>query len=139
MMTTETGATADPVRLGGSASSIMNKVQEIIGEVPQKQLSVEDLRRMREPVKRLVEAGRVLAVQEDQYGRRFARITLQEGQLFLHPLMRQPTPSHAHTLQRVITLTTHVFGSPMHTPQTIKPRHGKSITTWSSAEHTRIS
>ncbi|XP_069182313.1 peptidyl-prolyl cis-trans isomerase-like [Procambarus clarkii] len=50
-------------------------------------------------VKRLVEAGRVLAVQEDQDGRRSARIILQDGQLYLHPLLRQPTPAHAHTLQ----------------------------------------
>ncbi|XP_069181110.1 uncharacterized protein [Procambarus clarkii] len=99
MMTTETGATADPVYLGDSASSIMNKVQEITGEIHQKQLTVEDLRRMREPVKRLVEVGRVLAVQEDQDGRRSVRITLQDGQLFLHPLLRQPTPVHSHTLQ----------------------------------------
>nr|XP_045591169.1 uncharacterized protein LOC123753223 [Procambarus clarkii] len=56
MTTTETGATADPVHLGDSASSIMNKVKEITGQIPQKQLTVEDLRRMREPVKRLVEA-----------------------------------------------------------------------------------
>ncbi|XP_069161501.1 uncharacterized protein [Procambarus clarkii] len=54
---------------------------------------------MREPVKRLVEAGRVLAVQEDQDGRRSAKITLQDGQLYLHPLLRQPTPAHAYTLQ----------------------------------------
>ncbi|XP_069194021.1 uncharacterized protein [Procambarus clarkii] len=99
MMTTETGATADPVHLGDSASSIMNKVQEITGEIPQKQLTVEDLRRMREPVKRLLVAGRVLAVQEDQDGRRSARITLQDGQLYLHSLPSQPTPAHAHTLQ----------------------------------------
>ncbi|XP_069194019.1 uncharacterized protein [Procambarus clarkii] len=98
MMTTVTGATADPVHLGDSASSIMNKVQEITGEIPQKQLTVGDLR-LREPVKRLVEAGRVLAVQEDQDGRRSARITLQDGQLYLHSLLRQPTPAHAHTLQ----------------------------------------
>ncbi|XP_069180688.1 peptidyl-prolyl cis-trans isomerase-like [Procambarus clarkii] len=50
-------------------------------------------------VKSLVEAGRVVAVQEDQDGRRSARITLQDGQLYLHPLLRQPTPAHAHTLQ----------------------------------------
>ncbi|XP_069193463.1 E3 ubiquitin-protein ligase TRIM32-like [Procambarus clarkii] len=111
MTTTETGATADPAHLGDSASSIMNKVQEITGEIPQKQLTVEDLRRMRESVKRLVEAGRVvavkrlveagrvMAVQEDQDGRRSARITLQDGQLYLHPLLRQPSPAHAHTLQ----------------------------------------
>ncbi|XP_069161667.1 uncharacterized protein [Procambarus clarkii] len=99
MMTTETGATADTVHLGDSASSIMNKVQEITGQIPQKQLTVEDLCRMREPVKRLVEAGRVVAVQEDQDGRRSARITLEDGQLYLHPLLRQPTPADAHTLQ----------------------------------------
>ncbi|XP_069193065.1 uncharacterized protein [Procambarus clarkii] len=99
MTTTETGATADPVHLGDSASSIMNKVKEITGQIPQKQLTVEDLRRMREPVKRLVEAGRVVAVQEDQDGRRSARITLQDGQLYLHPLLRQPTPADAYTLQ----------------------------------------
>ncbi|XP_069193061.1 uncharacterized protein [Procambarus clarkii] len=111
MTTTETGATADPVHLGDSSSSIMNKVQEITGEIPRKELTIEDLRRMSEPVKRLVEAGRVvavkrlveagrvLAVQEDQDGRRSARITLQDGQLYLHPLLRQPTPTHAHTLQ----------------------------------------
>ncbi|XP_069192262.1 uncharacterized protein [Procambarus clarkii] len=111
MTTTGTGATADPTHLGDSASSIMDKVQEITGEMPQKQLTVEDLRRMRESVKRLVEAGRVvavkrlveagrvMAVQEDQDGRRSARITLQDGKLYLHPLLRQPTPAHAHTLQ----------------------------------------
>ncbi|XP_069180680.1 uncharacterized protein [Procambarus clarkii] len=123
MTTTETGATADPVHLGDSDSSIMTKVQEITGEIPQKEITVEDLRRMSEPVKRLVEAGRVVAVkslveagrvvavkslveagrvvavQEDQDGRRSARITLQDGQLYLHPLLRQPTPAHAHTIQ----------------------------------------
>ncbi|XP_069180673.1 tripartite motif-containing protein 59-like [Procambarus clarkii] len=100
MTTTETGATADPVHLGDSDSSIMTKVKEITGEIPQKEITVEDLRRrIREPVKRLVEAGRVVAVQEDQDGRRSARITLQDGQLYLHPLLRQPTPAHAHTIQ----------------------------------------
>ncbi|XP_069180708.1 uncharacterized protein [Procambarus clarkii] len=99
MTTTETGATADHVHLGDSDSSIMNKVKEITGEIPQKEITVEDLRRMREPVKSLVEAGRVVAVQEDQDGRRSARITLQDGQLYLHPLLRQPTPAHAHTIQ----------------------------------------
>ncbi|XP_069181132.1 tripartite motif-containing protein 59-like [Procambarus clarkii] len=84
MMTTETGATADPVHLGETNSSIMNKVQEITGEITQKQLIVEDLRRMREPVKRLVEVGRVLVVLEDHDGRRYGRITLQDEQLYLY-------------------------------------------------------
>nr|XP_045619180.1 uncharacterized protein LOC123771011 isoform X2 [Procambarus clarkii] len=99
MTTTETGATADPVHLGDSDSSIMTKVQEITGEIPQKEITVEDLRRMSEPVKSLVEDGRVVAVQEHKDGRRSARITLQDGQLYLHPLLRQPTPAHAHTIQ----------------------------------------
>ncbi|XP_045619257.2 E3 ubiquitin-protein ligase TRIM69 isoform X1 [Procambarus clarkii] len=111
MITTDTGATADPVHLGDTDSSIMNKVKKISGEIHLKQITVEDLRRMREPikslveagrvlaVKRLVEAGQVLAVHEDQDGCCSARITLQDGQLYLHPLLRQPTPAHAHTLQ----------------------------------------
>nr|XP_045586900.1 peptidyl-prolyl cis-trans isomerase H-like [Procambarus clarkii] len=53
---------------------------------------------MREPFKRLVKAGRVVAVQEDQDGRRSARITLQDGQLYLHPLLRQPTPTPSRLL-----------------------------------------
>ncbi|XP_069193505.1 tripartite motif-containing protein 5-like isoform X2 [Procambarus clarkii] len=79
----------------------LRKCQELFPDVKTVHTSVkvEDLHRMREPVKRLVEAGRVLAVQEDQDGRRSARITLQDGQLYLHPLLRQPTPTHAHTLQ----------------------------------------
>ncbi|XP_069168907.1 uncharacterized protein [Procambarus clarkii] len=39
MMTMETGATADPLHLGDSASSIMNKVQEITREIPHKQFT----------------------------------------------------------------------------------------------------
>ncbi|XP_045624247.1 peptidyl-prolyl cis-trans isomerase-like [Procambarus clarkii] len=52
---------------------------------------------MSEPVQRLVETGRLFAVQQDLDGRRFARITLQDGQLFLHSLLHQQTP--AHTIQ----------------------------------------
>ncbi|XP_069191094.1 uncharacterized protein [Procambarus clarkii] len=42
MTTTEMDATADPVHLEASASSIMNKVQEITGEIPQKKLTVQE-------------------------------------------------------------------------------------------------
>ncbi|XP_069180685.1 uncharacterized protein [Procambarus clarkii] len=79
----------------------LQKCQELFPDVNTVHTSVkvEGLRRMREPVKSLVEAGRVVAVQEDQDGRRSARITLQDGQLYLHPLLRQPTPAHAHTIQ----------------------------------------
>ncbi|XP_069160624.1 uncharacterized protein [Procambarus clarkii] len=98
MMTTEAGViTAVPVHLGDSDSTIMEKVGKITGGISQ--LTVEDLRRMRAPVRRLVETGLVLAVQEDQDGRRSARITLQDGQLCLHPLLPQPPPTHAHTLK----------------------------------------
>ncbi|XP_045607951.2 peptidyl-prolyl cis-trans isomerase isoform X1 [Procambarus clarkii] len=62
-------------------------------------MMVEDLRRMGEPIKRLVEDGQVFAVQQDEDGQRVARITLQDEQLCLHPLLRQPLPAHAHTLQ----------------------------------------
>ncbi|XP_069158393.1 uncharacterized protein [Procambarus clarkii] len=100
MMTTEAGViTAVPVHLGDSDSTIMEKVGKITGGISLKQLTVEDLRRMRAPVRRLVETGLVLAVQEDQDGRRSARITLQDGQLCLHPLLPQPPPTHAHTLK----------------------------------------
>ncbi|XP_069181899.1 uncharacterized protein [Procambarus clarkii] len=79
----------------------LQKCQELFPDVNAVHTSVkvDDLRRMSEPVKRLVEAGRVLAVQQDQDGCRSARITLQDGKLYLHPLMHQPMPAYAHTLQ----------------------------------------
>ncbi|XP_045599942.1 tripartite motif-containing protein 59 [Procambarus clarkii] len=99
MMTTEASATAAPIHLEDSVSTITEKVQKITEGFPLTQVTVEDLRRMNEPVKRLVDAGRVMAVQQDQDGRRSARITLEDGQLYLHPLLRQPTPAHSYTLQ----------------------------------------
>nr|XP_045594620.1 uncharacterized protein LOC123755817 [Procambarus clarkii] len=97
----------------------LQKCQELFPDVKTVHTSVkvEDLRRMSEPVKMLMEVGRVLAakrlveagrvvavkevkeVKEDQDGRRSARITLEHGKLYLHSLLDQPMPAHAHTLQ----------------------------------------
>ncbi|XP_069944257.1 uncharacterized protein [Cherax quadricarinatus] len=54
---------------------------------------------MSDSVKRLVEAGLVLGVQQDQDDDRYSRITFQDGQLYLHVLQHQPPPTHAHTIQ----------------------------------------
>ncbi|XP_069937134.1 uncharacterized protein [Cherax quadricarinatus] len=54
---------------------------------------------MSESVKRLVEAGLVFGVQQDQDDLRYSRITLQDGQLYLHVLQVQPPPTHAYTIQ----------------------------------------
>nr|XP_053636902.1 uncharacterized protein LOC128691938 isoform X2 [Cherax quadricarinatus] len=98
-MTTETGATAVPILLEDSGSTIMEKVERITGEIPLKKLTVDHLRGMSKAVKRLVEAGLVLGVQQDHDVLRYSRITLQDGQLHLHALQHQPPPTHAHTVQ----------------------------------------
>nr|XP_045607518.1 tripartite motif-containing protein 5-like isoform X2 [Procambarus clarkii] len=99
MLTTEAAIILDPISLEELGSSIMEKVGKIAGEISPEMLTVEHLRRMTEPAKRLLEAGRVLAVQQDEDDLRSARITLQDGQLYLHPLLRQPLPAHSRTLQ----------------------------------------
>ncbi|KAK8749798.1 hypothetical protein OTU49_015546, partial [Cherax quadricarinatus] len=95
-MTTETGATAVSV-LEDSSSTIMETVGRITGEISPKKLTVDDLRGMSESIKRLVEAGLVLGVQQDQDDLRYSRITLQDGHLYLHTLQHQPP--HYHTIQ----------------------------------------
>ncbi|KAK8720573.1 hypothetical protein OTU49_013235, partial [Cherax quadricarinatus] len=99
LATITTGATAVPLHLPDSDSTIIEKVEKITDEFVLHTLTVEDLLRMSERVKRLVEAGRVFAVQQGQDDLRYSRITLQDGQLYLHTLLRQPPPSHAHTLK----------------------------------------
>nr|XP_053650407.1 uncharacterized protein LOC128700943 isoform X1 [Cherax quadricarinatus]XP_053650408.1 uncharacterized protein LOC128700943 isoform X2 [Cherax quadricarinatus] len=99
MMITETSTTAVPIILGDCGFSIMEKVMRIVGENPLKKLTVDDLRGMSESIKRLVEAGLVLAVQQDQDDLCYSRITLQDGQLYLHALQHQPPPTHTHTIQ----------------------------------------
>ncbi|XP_042233200.1 uncharacterized protein LOC121873623 isoform X2 [Homarus americanus] len=95
MIPTEAAATAAPLHLGDSASTIMEKFDEITTN----KLTVDDLGRMTEGVKRQVEAGRVYAVHQDQHGLRSSRITTQYGRLYLHTLQSQPAPLHAHTIQ----------------------------------------
>nr|XP_053628629.1 tripartite motif-containing protein 59-like [Cherax quadricarinatus] len=95
-MTTETGATAVSV-LEDSSSTIMETVGRITGEISPKKLTVDDLRGMSESIKRLVEAGLVLGVHQDQDDLRYSRITLQDGHLYLHTLQHQPP--HYHTIQ----------------------------------------
>nr|XP_053650375.1 uncharacterized protein LOC128700925 [Cherax quadricarinatus] len=97
-MTTETGATAVPV-LEDSGSTIMEKVELITGEISPKKLTVDDLGGMSESIKRLLEAGLVLGVLQDQDDLRYSRITLQDDQLYLHTLQHQPPPTHTHTIQ----------------------------------------
>ncbi|XP_042226403.1 tripartite motif-containing protein 6-like, partial [Homarus americanus] len=104
MIPTEAVATAAPLHLGDSASTILEKFDEITTI----KLTVDDLGRMTEGVKRQVlEAGRVYAVHQDQHGLRSSRITTQDGRLYLHTLQSQPAPLHAHTIQ-----FTDVVGAP---------------------------
>ncbi|XP_069193621.1 uncharacterized protein [Procambarus clarkii] len=62
-------------------------------------LEVDDLRRLSEPIKSLLKANRVLAVQHDQFGSRCARLSLQAGRVCLHTLLHHRLPTHTHTLQ----------------------------------------
>ncbi|XP_069936319.1 uncharacterized protein [Cherax quadricarinatus] len=119
LATITTGATAVPLHLPDSDSTIIEKVEKITDEFVLHTLTVEDLLRMSERVKRLVEAGRVFAVQQGQDDLRYSRITLQDGQLYLHTLLRQPPPSHAHTLKVTITLAT--FTIPPHSTASTYP------------------
>nr|XP_053642645.1 LOW QUALITY PROTEIN: E3 ubiquitin-protein ligase TRIM13-like [Cherax quadricarinatus] len=97
-ITTETGATAASILQGDSVTAIMEKVKKIIGK-PSRTLTVDDLRGMSENVKRMVEAGLVFGVKQDQDDLCYSRITLQDGQLYLHVLQHQPPPTHARTIQ----------------------------------------
>ncbi|KAK8741144.1 hypothetical protein OTU49_002520 [Cherax quadricarinatus] len=77
----------------------MDKVAKITGSVSVDKLNVEHLRRISEPVKKLVEAGLVLAIQQDQDGLRSSKISLENGKLYLHTLLYQPLSAHARTIQ----------------------------------------
>ncbi|KAG7167261.1 hypothetical protein Hamer_G017171, partial [Homarus americanus] len=74
-MTTVPGATAVPY-WEDSTLTIMEKVKDL----------------GRPGIRRVVEAGRVSAVLEDQVGRRYCKITRRDGRLYLHTL--RPTPAH---------------------------------------------
>ncbi|XP_045607115.1 uncharacterized protein [Procambarus clarkii] len=89
-ITAEAGVTPVPVQLEETASTVMEKVQRMTGRNPLNQLTVGDLRRkISDPIKRLVDSGRLLAIPQDQNDHRSAMITLQDGQLYLHPLMHR--------------------------------------------------
>ncbi|XP_069161737.1 uncharacterized protein [Procambarus clarkii] len=62
-------------------------------------VKVEHLRKMSEPVRKLVEAGQVFVIKQDKDGIRSSKITLQDGHLYVHSLLHQAPPAHAHTLQ----------------------------------------
>nr|XP_053640640.1 peptidyl-prolyl cis-trans isomerase-like isoform X1 [Cherax quadricarinatus] len=60
---------------------------------------VKHLKVMNGSIKKLVEAGQVVAVQRDRSGLSSSRITLQDGQLHLHTLLHQSPPTHSYSLQ----------------------------------------
>lgn len=99
IITPEAGAATLLVHPRDSATNIMEKVWDITRGVPLEEITIEHLRRMSEPVKRLVVAGQVVAVEQKQDGCHFSKITLQDGELFLHPLLRQALPIHARSIQ----------------------------------------
>ncbi|KAG7169278.1 E3 ubiquitin-protein ligase TRIM13-like 1, partial [Homarus americanus] len=103
VFTTEMGAIAapDPALEGATASptTLMERVERLTGRVSLCGLNVDNLRNMSGAVKSLVESGRVFAVHQDQDNLRSAKITLKDGQLYLHTLLSQPTPTNAHTIQ----------------------------------------
>ncbi|KAK4304545.1 hypothetical protein Pmani_023426 [Petrolisthes manimaculis] len=50
-------------------------------------------------MKKLVKAGKMFVVQENQYGsRRFSRVSLENGWVYLHCLRDQPSPPYAYTM-----------------------------------------
>nr|XP_053644882.1 uncharacterized protein LOC128697276 [Cherax quadricarinatus] len=105
----------------------MEKVKIITGEIPPVTLTIDYLRGMSESVKRLVEAGLVFGVQQDRDDLRYSRITLQDGQLYLHVLQHQPPPTHAHTIQVLYYTTT--LTVPPHSPGTLLHYHSYCTTT----------
>ncbi|XP_071524072.1 uncharacterized protein [Panulirus ornatus] len=74
-----------PFCLGDSSSTIMEKV--------------EILRKLGGSVRAQLEAGRLVAVQDEKDQLSCARLTLQDGQVHLHVLRQQPTPTNAHSLE----------------------------------------
>ncbi|XP_045590636.1 uncharacterized protein [Procambarus clarkii] len=98
-VSSEAGATAAPVYLGGSSIIVKKKGIPIVGGISLNKLTVEHLRKMSEPVRKLVEAGQVFVIKQDKDGIRSSKITLQDGHLYVHSLLHQAPPAHAHTLQ----------------------------------------
>ncbi|XP_050739513.1 E3 ubiquitin-protein ligase TRIM32-like isoform X2 [Eriocheir sinensis] len=91
----ETLATEEPRPQADPDSTVLDRLHLIwTGS-----LTAEDLRSLTQPVRRLLEAGRVFAVHQAEGQRRHARISLEAGQLCLHALKDLPPPRCAATLQ----------------------------------------
>ncbi|XP_045117402.1 uncharacterized protein LOC123508058 [Portunus trituberculatus] len=78
-----------------AASSIADRLAALL----EPSLTAEELLRLTQRARGLVEAGRVLAVQDVEGQTRHARINLKHGRLHLHSLQATPPPPHALTLQ----------------------------------------
>ncbi|XP_042222281.1 uncharacterized protein LOC121866577 isoform X1 [Homarus americanus] len=93
MITETPGDDGTAVSLGDS-TSIMEKVNQLAPI-----LNVENLRRLTDPMKALLESGKVVAIKEDGGRLRSSRISVQRGKLHLHTLLDQPTPVQDNTLE----------------------------------------
>nr|XP_045582655.1 uncharacterized protein LOC123745768 [Procambarus clarkii] len=99
MMPVERKKTIISVTLEDPHFNIPGKIQKITEDLFCKMLTVEHLRFLNEPVKKLLIAGRVFAVKELADDTYYARITFKEGRLCLHSLIKQPLPAFAATLK----------------------------------------
>ncbi|KAK3868930.1 hypothetical protein Pcinc_025724 [Petrolisthes cinctipes] len=61
-------------------------------------LKFDEVRKMKPLMKKLVEAGQVYGVYDDQDHLLSSKITLRNGKLYLHCLQAQPPPDHASVL-----------------------------------------
>lgn len=76
-------------------TTIIDRVQLIWRE----NLKIEDLRSLTQPVRRLLEVGRVYAVHQEEGRRREARISLEADRLYLHALKDHLSPLRMDSLQ----------------------------------------
>ncbi|XP_063854792.1 uncharacterized protein LOC135096954 isoform X3 [Scylla paramamosain] len=77
------------------ASSIADRLQALLAPP----LTAEDLHSLTQPARGLVEAGLVFAVHDVKGKTRHARISLEDGSLYLHSLQAQALPNFTATLQ----------------------------------------
>lgn len=92
------GAAAAPRPPPDSACSITDRLHAIL--TPSlASLEVTDLINLSQPVRSLVQASQVFAVQHFHGGRRYGKISRDGGQFYLHVLQEQPLPPGAVTLQ----------------------------------------
>ncbi|XP_045117862.1 uncharacterized protein LOC123508317 [Portunus trituberculatus] len=75
-----------------AASSIADRLAALL----EPSLTAEELLRLTQRARGLVEAGRVLAVQDVEGQTRHARISLEHGRLHLHSLQATPLPPRPH-------------------------------------------